>query len=39
MSLKNLKDYLQLDPENITDPSQPAFIDHLFNKLNEHIAK
>lgn len=37
--LHNLKDYLQLEPKNIPDTNQPAFIDHLFAKLDEHIGK
>lgn len=39
MNFKNLKDYLQLKPKDIPAETQPAFIDHLFNKLNEHISK
>ena len=39
MKLTNIKDYLQLNPESITEKKQPVFIDHLFWKLDEHISK
>ena len=36
----NLKDYLQWDPVDLSASTQgsPAFLEHLFSKIDEHIA-
>lgn len=38
MSHTNLQDFLQLDPST-TFEQQPAFLDHLLKKMDDHIAK